>query len=120
MSGNLLAQVIGHDAFQALAVHAGGTDYRVPTSLDCPTGRQLTAWIGNQAADALIRYAGGDVVYVQRGAVSEREAREADILKMHQAGMTPAEIAREYRYEARLSERSVWSILARRMYREAI
>lgn len=109
---NLLEQTLGQEPFAQLVAHAGGTDYEVPERLDCPRGQELAEWIGDTAAAKLIDYAGGDTVYVKACHNDALRARYVDILRLRRKGLTPAQIARSYTFQARYTERQIWAIVA--------
>lgn len=109
---NIIEHMIGLEAFDALRKQVGGTDYRVPSSPDCDSGRELAGWIGPEAARKLIGHAGGDTLYVNGANESVLRSRYAEIMRLHAQGKSPAQISREYRFVAGYSERQVWAILA--------
>lgn len=109
---NLLESVVGSESFRRLSASFGGTDYRVPATLECDSGAELVSTVGEEAARELVRYAGGDTVYIASGHALSLRQRYADIIRLHQSGMNPAEIARRYTFIDRYSERQVWAILA--------
>jgi hypothetical protein len=110
---NIIEQMIGAEAFAVLQREAGGTDYKVPGSLDSPRGQELTGWIGVDAARTLIGHAGGDALYVAGGRETTLRQRYTDIMRMHhEQGLHPAQIARQYRYVGGYSERQIWAVLA--------
>ena len=108
---NLIEQTVGTDAFERLIARMGGTEYAIPTAIESPQGQQLAELIGPAAAFALIRWGGGDRVYVVAGQDRILRARAADIARLHADGKSARDIALGYTYSARYTERQIRNIL---------
>lgn len=74
----------------------------------------MAAWIGEAAASKLIELAAGDRIYIASGWEQTLCIRYAEIIAMHDQGMTPAKIAMAFTYQARYTERNIRMILAGR------
>jgi Mor family transcriptional regulator len=111
MSFEVLTFAIGPDATKELCRVMGGADLRVPAQYEGEGYERLALIIGYPAADKLVRYAGGDTLYVPRNEAEALEDRNNRILRMLKEGKKPAEIAREFTYVARLSERHIYRIV---------
>lgn len=104
-------EVIGLEAASQLAQTYGGCKYLVPTSIDSPSGQELSVLMGKAAAQKLIDLAAGDTIYVPQGAMDEKAARLELIQTLHKGGMTPARIAQLLCFTTRYSERHIRSLL---------
>ncbi|CAK0754037.1 putative Mor transcription activator domain-containing protein [Gammaproteobacteria bacterium] len=110
---NEIERIIGQEAFEKLCAHYGGLDMCIPHSIDTQNGHYLTDIIGKEATEALINWGGSSRVYVPALHEAKLQKRREDILSLRERGKTIAEIAREYRFVGRYSERQVATILAK-------
>jgi len=104
-------RVIGSVAWDKLVSYRGGCEYDVPANLDGNPGARLSELIGKNAAKALIKYAGGDTIYIAVNWEKILATRYADIVARHEAGETPNEIALRYTYVGRYTERQIRMVL---------
>lgn len=107
-------QLIGAPAWKLLVSRYGGCEYEVPSQVGTRRGADLAALVGDAAAAALIDYAAGDRVYIAAGWEEILSARYAEIVALHESGMTPSQIARAWEGKIKYSERNVRMILAGR------
>jgi hypothetical protein len=108
---NGIEKVIGPDAYLALQETCGGTDIFIPAGLETSSAQVLTDAVGLEATEALIAWGGPCRVFIPRDAKAERDKRIADLVALRRSGLTITEIALQYRFTARLSERAVYNIL---------
>ena len=108
---SILEQVLGTEALASLSFSRGGCDLSIPLSLECQSGIELVQLIGRDAAKRLIAWGHGSRVYIPRRIVSERQRRAEEIADLRRQGLSVHQIARQYRFESRLSERQIFSIL---------
>lgn len=104
-----LIQELGEAAYLRLALVYGGTTLAVP---DQPAGIKFGAMsvsIGKDAAIKLVQIAGGDRLYIARNAREERIQRNAG-LRQQMTTHSVAEVARNFTYTAKLSERTLRKI----------
>lgn len=99
-------------AFDALCRQHSGNEYRIPPSLTCRRGRELSEQIGTDAAAALIAWGAGSLVYVPLLKTESAATRAAEVRRLYAEGMTIEQIAREFRYTENYSARRVRSIIA--------
>lgn len=111
ISENLIEDVIGRDAYLDLCAWCGGTSYYVPSDSEDANGLRLEHAIGRPGARRLVEWAGGSVIYVPSRYAAEIARRRDEIAALRKRGKTVQEIAREYRYEGRYTERQIWAIL---------
>lgn len=109
---NLLAQIIGPDAFEKLSAVHGGCDFIVPGSTGSERGQALVELVGIEAAKRLIAWGRSSRVYVPKMRIDIRQQRAAEIRALHRQGMTASQISRSYTFAARYSERAVFKILS--------
>ncbi len=108
---NVLAEIIGQDAYLALQGAVGGCDLFIPATLGNRSAQVLIDAVGLEATEALIAWGGPCRVFVPRDAKAERARRVADLVELRRQGLTVEQIALQYRFTARLSERAVYQIL---------
>lgn len=101
---SLLESIIGREALAALIQTSGGLALSIPRRL--PLSGPL-ADLPPAAQEALIRYAGGDTIYIPKCDGSARAARDAEIRALYDSGWRVQDIARRFR----LTERWVYEIL---------
>lgn len=104
-------QIIGQEAANQLAQTYSGCKYLVPTSLESPSGQELSGIIGEPAAKKLIHLAAGDTFYVPQSLFDEKAIRQELIQTLHKGGMTPARISQVLCFTTRYSERYIRSLL---------
>lgn len=109
---NLIEDIIGHDAYLDLCAWCGGTNYYVPSDSEDHNGLKLERAIGRPGARRLVDWAGGSIIYVPSRYVVELYRRRDEINVLRRRGKTVQEIAREYRYEGRYTERQIWRLLS--------
>jgi hypothetical protein len=112
MATNEIERVIGNEAYLRLCAAVGGCDYQIPTVAFSELGDALVEMIGRVAAKQLIEWGSGSRIYVPYSRAREIDQRRLTLIEMRARGMSAAEIAREYRYEGRYTERQVYAILA--------
>jgi hypothetical protein len=108
---NLIAQIIGPDAFEKLSAVYGGCDFIVPGSTGSERGQALVELIGIEAAKRLIAWGRSSRVYVPKQRVNVRQQRAAEVRELHRQGMTASQIARNYTFVSRFSERAIYKLL---------
>lgn len=113
MSRALLELAIGVEATDRLAERFGGSDLRVPVSEDSQMFALLADVVGRDAAHKLAKMAGGAMIYVPRNHARDCNTRNEEIRAMLRQGKTPADVAKEFTYTGRVSERHVYRILRR-------
>jgi hypothetical protein len=101
-----LERVIGREALESLIKTCGGLEIRIPKTL--PKQGPL-ADLPLPAQEALIRYAGGDVLYVPKAEHLRVRRRNEAIRKAYDVGERVQDLARQYN----LSERWIYNILGR-------
>lgn len=109
---NYARDAVGNESWRKLIAWRGGTEYDVPTSLECARGTELMGRVGRDAATRLIAFAGGTRVYLAAGHGEILLARYHEIVERQRAGQTPAQIAIEMTFEGRYTERTVRMVLA--------
>lgn len=87
----------------------GGGDYNIPSNVTL----ELENAIGKQYAIRLVKWGGGSRIYVPAMALIEREIRRKEVKALREQGLTLREIAKQYRYIGRYTERQIWAILNR-------
>lgn len=107
---NLAEEIIGTPAYDQLLARTGGTDYRIPSRIDSPSGLILIEWIGKEAAAKLINWGAGDTFYA--GGANERIIRQRALLirQLHAQGKTIAELTR-VKFEVTYSDRHIRRLL---------
>jgi hypothetical protein len=109
---NLLAEIVGAEAFAKLSAVYGGCDFIVPGGVSSERGKVLVELIGAEAAERLIFWGRSSRVYVAKSRVTVRQRRAAEVRELHRQGMTASEISRNYSFTSRYSERAVYKLLS--------
>ncbi len=101
-----LAELMGIGPVLALVGQYGGRDHlQVPRH--AKPDHKLTKLIGQEAADKLCEYWGGDRLYIPKADVAMRCIRDQDIVRRYDEGERVNDLAAEYGITAR----RVWDIL---------
>ena len=106
-----LTGIVGADAARKLVNRFGGADLNIPRDIKTPFGKELVGVIGAVPTSALIQWARGCRIYLQRNAERERQIRVSEIRKLINQGKTVSEISRSFTYETRLTERQIYQLL---------
>ncbi len=101
---SFLEKLIGREALEALIQTCGGTALTIPKRLP---DRGPLADLPLPAQEALMRYAGGDSLYIPKAEHLRIRRRNEAIRKAYDAGERVKDIARRYG----LTERWVYAIL---------
>lgn len=107
-----LEDAIGPAAFARLAQCFGGSDICLPITDAGRSYKKLVAVLGAGATRNLMLWGGGCRIYVPRTPSGEQRRRYEDICELRARGKTLTEIASEYTYTARYTERQIRAILA--------
>ena len=97
--------LLGWQGTLTLVERYGGTHVHVPRRWR--NDHELTALLGREPAARFIRHFAGVRLYIAKMDAVLRAARDAEIRKLYDSGVSAARLAQKYR----LSERRVWSIL---------
>lgn len=108
-----LSLVIGAAAALRLCDAFGGTELRLPKSRSQhPELNLVSELIGEERLMQLIRYAGGDRLYIPLQSQRIRAERNRRIKELRDAGASTAEISRQFTFTSRLTQRQIYSILS--------
>lgn len=107
---NEVEDLLGQDDYARVCDTFGGTELFIP-SRGSRAAQKLSSVIGSVAADLLIAWGSGSTIYVPRRVNSEFEQHRAKVLELRRRGKTISEIAREYVFESRFSERKIRQLL---------
>lgn len=108
---NLIEECIGYDALARLADWTGGIELYVPSVASGDQYAAISGRIGEPAAIKLIKWAGGTRLYVPMMFQVELLRRRAEVQALRSSGKTLLEIAREYTYTGRYSQRNIQRLL---------
>ncbi len=97
--------LVGRQATLALVERYGGTHVHVPRR--CRDDHALTLLLGREPAARFIHHFAGIRLYVAKMDAVLRAARDAEIRRLYDSGLSAARLAQKYD----LSERRIWSIL---------
>jgi len=107
-----LEDAIGPAAFARLAQCFGGSDICLPSTDTSRSYKKLVAVLGEKTTRNLMLWGGGCRIYVPRSPSGEQRQRYEEICELRSRGKTLTEIASEYTYTARYTERQIRAILA--------
>jgi len=109
---NEIERVIGAPAFRRLSEALGGCDYTVPSTIEGEAGAALLQAAGREAALLLIKWGGGARIYIPYSREMDVYQRKLTIREMRSRGLPVREIARQFRFEGRYTERQIYALLA--------
>ena len=110
-SRNELHRILGEEAFAAFCDRWGGRDYDIPRVKAGDKWRALVSVVGAAGAARLHAWGAGGRVYVPYRHACMLDRRRAVLRELAAAGLSPASIAKCYRFESRLTARQVTTLL---------